>query len=347
MSAAEIQLSDLGVLEEIADGGQGRVYRLPGRPGHLLKRYHRHVLGDFNVVELRRLTARPAIMQPADRHFVAEAAAWPLASVLDGGRCVGFLMREAPDRFSAAIGRHGRLLEVQFLLHPVKPMWRALTLPSVDQRRELAACYVRFFQVLHRYDVIVGDVSMRNFLWTLRGGPGIFALDCDGYRLNGHHPAIPQPQTPDWEDQAMTAGRATLDSDRYKLALLVIRILLADPYVTPQTVVEQERLRGRLGGVLTQLVLRAAAASGRPHPDHWLRALAGRPTVDLPTQPSGTAQRSSGAPASGEAASPSSTERPTVRLTRPAADGSKPEPTTGDRPTIRFSSSDPSSGGAT
>jgi hypothetical protein len=332
MSAAEVRLGDLGVRAEIADGGQGRVYELPARPGDLFKQYHPHVLADLNAAELRRLIGRPAIMSPSDRQFVTESAAWPHALVVDGGRCVGFLMRQAPDRFSAAIGGRGKLLELQFLLHPVKPMWRALSLPTADQRRELAGMYMRFFQVLHRYDVIMGDVSMRNFLWTLREGPGIFALDCDGYRLNGHHPAVPQPQTPDWEDPSMAAGRATLDSDRYKLALLVIRVLLADPYLTPEQVLAEEGLRERLGAPLVPLVRRAAGSSGRPHPDHWLRALSGRPSVTL-SRPADGGTR----PPPSSAEPPK--ERPRVRLTRPeppAMPSAEPKPPV-ERPTISLS----------
>jgi len=306
--AEEVRLADLGVLEEIADGGQGKVYRIPARPGELLKRYHPHVCDQLNPGALRRIIARPAAMTAADRRLVTESTAWPTALVTDGGRYVGFLMRQAPERFSATIGRSGKLLELQFLLHPLKPMWRALVLPSPAERRELAKCYVRFFQVLHRYDVIVGDVSMKNFLWTLRDGPAIFALDCDGFRLNGHHPAVPQPQTPDWEDRTAVQGRATLESDRYKLALLVIRVLLADPYLTPPDVMKRPELAGQLGEALTGLVRRAAADRVRPTAEHWLRALDGRPTVVLSSP--------GGEPRSGQSPGRAGPARPTVPLGR-------------------------------
>src|SRR5690606_15661600 len=156
--------------------------------------------------------------------------------------------------------------------------------------------------------VIVGDVSMKNFLWTLRDGPAIFALDCDGFRLNGHHPAVPQPQTPDWEDRTAVQGRATLESDRYKLALLVIRVLLADPYLTPADVTRRPELAGELGEALTGLVRRAAAERVRPPAEHWLRALDGRPTVTL--SPPGPEPRAGQPPGGTDPA------RPTVPLRR-------------------------------
>lgn len=335
---ADLQLRDLGVLEEIADGGQGRVYRLPGWQGHLLKEYHHGVRSQVDVRELRRLINRTKVMAAADRQLISQSAAWPLAPVVDAGRCVGFVMPEAPSRFYSPIGRRHRLLELQFLLHPVKPMWASLALPSADLRRELAKCYARYFQALHRYDVIVGDVSMKNFLWTLQGGADVFALDCDGYRLNGHHPVVPQPQTPDWEDRSLQAGRATLDSDRYKLALLVLRILLADPYVRPQDVAHLPGGADRLGEPILRLAEQASGDFGRPPAEHWLRALDGRPTVVFSSQRPRTTT-SAPTPAG-------PTERPTIMFDRRQGDGAKPaeaepQPTvTVERPVIRFKQTD-------
>lgn len=334
MSESPVLLSDLGDLEQLADGGQGRVYRVSARPDHLFKRYLPGVLDELNVTELGQLIARPATMTQSDQRYLREVAAWPLAPVVDGGQCVGFLMRSAPSRFSATLRERACLLELQYLLYPIKPMWRELNLPDLEQRRELAKCYARYFQVLHRYDVIVGDVSMRNFLWTLSGSPGIFALDCDSYRINGHHPALPQPHTQDWSDPTTAAGRATLDSDRYKLALLIIRLLLGRAYLTPHAVLHDASLRAGLDDVLLGLVKRAAAPQGRPHPTHWLRALEGRPTLTLKPPHSQAASANH----EGDPVSPDSPQqRPRLPLARDAKDRIRPKPPATERPTIRFS----------
>src|SRR5690606_13674209 len=124
-------LAALGALHEIADGGQGRVYRFEAHSAYLFKRYHPHVLAQLNVRELRRLIARPADMTEADREYLYGVAAWPEATVVDDGQCVGFLMQSAPHRFTAALGG-GQLLEVQYLVYPVKPMWQHLRLPDAD-----------------------------------------------------------------------------------------------------------------------------------------------------------------------------------------------------------------------
>lgn len=262
----DVRLGDLGVARPVADGGHGVVCRLP-RADLLLKLYHDDVAVDPD--ELGRLIALPAGFAPADRNLVASTTAWPRARVFDRGRCVGVLMRRAPARFTTWLAGASRLLELQFLLYPRRVMWQELELPTADQRRRLAVRYVRLFQVLHGNGVLVGDVSMRNLLWSLTGGPGVFALDCDGFRVVGRRPALRAADTAGWLDPAARRGEATLDSDRYKLALVVLRLLLAAHAIVPGG-----ECRWRLDGPLADLCDRAVVAGARPPAGEWLAALA-------------------------------------------------------------------------
>ena len=134
-------------------------------------------------------------------------------------------------------------------------MWAELPLPTDDERRVLAAGYVELFRELHRHDVVLGDVSMRNLLWTLSGGPGVFAIDCDGFRVAGRPPAVQPADTAGWVDPA-GPREITLDTDRYKLALLTLRVLLANHRVTPEDV------RG------SQAVIAAYLGSETHHGEH-------------------------------------------------------------------------------
>lgn len=255
---------DLSPAARIAEGGHGVVFRLTRPPGTLLKLYHREVA--VLAAELARLIELPA------RDVVETRTAWPSGRVFDRGRCVGTLMPEAPSRFTATVAGRRRLLELQFLLYPRRAMWAELTLPTEAERRVLAAGYLELFRVLHHNDVVVGDVSMRNLLWTLTDGPGVFAIDCDGFRLAGRPPAVRPSDTAGWVDPA---GRRdlTLDTDRYKLALLTLRVLLANHRVTPEEVRAQPLLCGRLGRELTALAERAARPGRRPAAECWLGAL--------------------------------------------------------------------------
>ncbi|GAB1511723.1 hypothetical protein [Actinophytocola sp. KF-1] len=260
----DAQLTDLTAADRIAEGGQGTVFRLSRPAGTLLKLYHREVA--VLAGELGRLIDLPA------RAVVATRTAWPSGRVFDRGRCVGLLMPEAPARFATTIAGRPRLLELQYLLYPKRAMWADLTLPTEEERRRIAVGYLELFAELHRNDVMVGDVSMRNLLWTLQEGPGVFAIDCDGFRLAGRPPAVRPADTAGWADPA-GSREVTLDTDRYKVALLVLRLLLGNHRVTPEEVRARPVLRGRLGPALSVLAARAAAPGRRPAAECWLGAL--------------------------------------------------------------------------
>ncbi|HEY7593911.1 MAG TPA: hypothetical protein VH969_12205 [Actinophytocola sp.] len=273
----DAELADLGVAGRLADGGQGVVFRLSRPAGMLLKHYHEGV--EVLAGELARLIDLPAGMTAADRRLVMATTAWPSGRVFRDGRCVGLLMREAPSRFASRLAGRRRLLELQFLLYPRRAMWDQLKLPSGAERCWLALHYLRLFEVLHRNDVVMADVSMRNLLWTLAGGPGVFAIDCDGFRITDRPAPVCPRDTVGWADPAAGPGEATLDSDRYKLALLTLRLLLGEHAVTPEDVRSSAALRAVLGPELTSLAAAAARPGRRPPANSWMKALTGRNAV--------------------------------------------------------------------
>lgn len=260
----DVALTDLTVAEKLAEGGQGTVFRLSD--GRLLKLYHAEVA--VLSVELGRLIQLPV------RQLVGATTAWPTGRVFHRGRCVGLLMPEAPARFATRLAGASRLLELQFLLYPRRAMWADLALPDDDQRRRLAAGYAQLFDVLHRNEIVVGDVSMRNLLWTLSGGPGVFAIDCDGFRLAGRPPAVRPADTAGWGDPA-GPREVTLDTDRYKLALLTVRLLLGNHAVTPADGWAKPLLRAGFGPSVAALAARADRPGTRPSAASWLAALTG------------------------------------------------------------------------
>jgi DNA-binding helix-hairpin-helix protein with protein kinase domain len=272
------RLDELGAIIKLADGGQGTVHRAALAPGELYKEYHAPEL--LNVGELERLirTVRDGSTHRSERDLILSGTAWPTSTVTANGACTGLMMPEAPEHFTAEIGGRKRLRELQFLIFKSKPMWSELALPSQDQRREIVLGFVRLFKALHDADIVIGDVSPRNFLWAFEPRLCVYALDCDGFRVNGFAPPMPQAQTPDWVDPDQAVGVATLDGDRYKLALLVLRVLLTEPRITPEAVVADPARMERLGSRVAELVERVAAGE-RCRADAWIRALGDRPTV--------------------------------------------------------------------
>jgi hypothetical protein len=267
---ADVQLSGLGPTERLTDGGQGTVFRLPTHPGFLLKHYHDGV--GVDAAELGRLIDLPRHLSAGDQQSVRTAMAWPRCRVFDGDRLVGFVMPQAPGWFHTWLGGRSRPLELQFLLYPRRAMWPSLPLPDLGGRAALAGRMVALFDVLHRNGLVVGDVSMKNFLWTISGPPAVFAVDCDGFQVVGRRAAVQPVETEGWQDPA---DSGPLDSDRYKLALLVLRILLVDHVATPDTAV-----RGRLEPEIVALAERARIPGARPDAGAWRRALARGDRVD-------------------------------------------------------------------
>ncbi len=265
-------------------GGQGTVHRLAGHPGLLFKRYlepakvYGAALGDLVRVRLDR--------SPSERELLDAQAAWPLCRVVDAGRCVGFLMHEAPDtmRWQPASGGR-RLTELQHLFYPERPATRGVLRPDPEQRLALVLELAALVGRLHRWGLVFGDLSQANVLWSVSPAPAVHLIDCDSARRAGAPPVLAQAETPNWQDPLTPHGSsATVDSDRYKAALIIGRALAQDPYLTPGQPLDP------LPGVLTERGLAAVRrtwelAAGpygsRPDLTAWLTALDGRGTIPL------------------------------------------------------------------
>ncbi|MFE7560329.1 hypothetical protein [Kitasatospora sp. NPDC057500] len=280
----DADLALLPVGDEAGRGGQGRVQRLDGYPGLLFKRYLD--AGAVNGRALEELVGLRLRLPRAERDRLDAQAAWPLCRVVDGPRCVGFLMREAPPAMTwrTATGAR-RLTEAQHLLYPEKPATQGVVRPDGEQRLALVLELTGLIDRLHRWGLVIGDLSHANVLWTVLPEPAVHLLDCDGIRLVGASPVLEQADTPNWADPRSPHGSAaSVDSDRYKAALLIGRTLAQDPYVVPGAPLEP------LPGMLTDRQLaqvrrvweQAAGPYGsRPDPTAWLMALGGRGSIPL------------------------------------------------------------------
>lgn len=280
---ADVPLGTLTLKDRIGDGGQGEVYDVGG-PGRLLYKSYREphkVAGG----ELADLVALRQQLGPADRDRLDKETAWPLCRVVEGGRVTGFLMRRAPDTMTWRTSRgDARLIELSYLLHPPKAAWQAVPQPTPAERYALVLAVVELFGWLHSLGLVVGDVSQANVLWTVRPGPAVHLLDCDGVRLAGRPPVLDQADTPDWHDPLAAPGVVTVDSDRYKAALVVGRVLGQDAYAAPGKPlaplpgVLDERRENAVRALWEQA---AGPRGSRPHLGQWRTALAGRETIRL------------------------------------------------------------------
>jgi hypothetical protein len=280
---ADVALGSLTLGTRVGDGGQGEVYDVDGPRRLLYKSYREPQKVDGG--ELAALVTLRQGLAPADRDRLDRETAWPQCRVVNGGRVTGFLMYRAPDSMTWRTSRgEARLTELSYLLRAPKAAWQAVPQPSPAERYALVVAVVELFQWLHALGLVVGDVSQANVLWAVRPGPAPYLLDCDGVRLVGRPPVLEQADTPDWHDPLAAPGAVTVDSDRYKVALAVGRVLSQDAYVAPGKPLRPLPgvLDDRRENAVTALWEQAAGPRGsRPHLGQWRTALAGRDTIRL------------------------------------------------------------------
>jgi hypothetical protein len=281
----DLDESTLRLGGHLGTGGQGQVFKVKGRkPALVFKKY---IVPGADPVALQKLVDLPTTMRSGDRDHLLSHTAWPLARVMHKGILSGFIMQAIPDRF---VGRNQagtkKLRELQYLLFEPRPLWGDLGPPDVEGRINVARQVTTLIQFLHSYSLVIGDVSMSNILWAEEDPPGIFLIDCDSTRRVGSRPVMPQPHTPEWDDPLLTGG-SDLDTDRYKLALVVGRVLCRDAYLRPGP--DLPLLPGipdRNAARVRVLWQEAAGPHGsRPDAAHWLRALSDRDEIPLPPPP--------------------------------------------------------------
>ena len=234
-----VQRSDLRPGELLAEGGEGRVFALPLQPHLVFKQYqtplprgHLHDLVSWPVGGDQHLIER-----------VRACASWPTAVVSgtapDTARLAeGVVMPRAPRRF-ALRHRDGttRLASLSYLT--ADPAYRevayGIELPPAFSPERLAIVYA-LARLLEAFEKLAppvghGDLSAKNVLWSLQRGPEVFVIDCDNCERFG---ADGQPlsaegrrraMTPNWDDPAVKpGGNPGLESDRYSLALIFLRV---------------------------------------------------------------------------------------------------------------------------
>lgn len=313
------QLESLLLQDGGESGGQGKVRLLQNDTSLVYKEFHDPTGLDRGAMD--RILRLPQTLNGEDRHRLLSATAWPRERVDDGSRFVGFLMPKIPDNFWYEDPRAGRrLLEFQHLMFPVKASRKAVPNPSTPQRLQILRSAANIFAFLHRHSFIVGDVSMKNIVWSVNPTPQAFLIDCDGCRKLSYPPVLQQADTPEWEDPLQPHNTATEASDRYKLALLIgrgLNVRYTWRPSDPHPFAACGGLSDRQRDTLTCLSEAAAGPTHlRPAAAEWAAALSDRPAVRVrpPLRPS---------PAPATRVPPTQTrpQRPTIRLRRMKVDG--------------------------
>ncbi|MGW0809073.1 hypothetical protein [Nonomuraea sp. NPDC002799] len=309
----------------LGQGGQGTVHeildhKINGQWDVAYKAYDPDVLSRLDLAALTAMTGLIGRLPGWDAAWLCDKTAWPAELVEQDGVVTGFLMRSVPYGFSFDLrtlsGSERKLATWEFLLNDDAYVGGIGLRISERDRLLLLADLADTLTRLHTMDIIVGDLSPKNLLFSTEASPACFLIDCDAMRLAGAE-ALPQVETPDWQIPA-DEQKGTPQSDAYKFALLVIRVFARDQTSTHL---------GPLAAVSTALADLATAALQRPPlerplPGQWAVQLrqAALTAATMPTMP----------------AAPTAVLPPPFPPAPPFASGSPPHPRPGLTPATKI-----------
>ncbi|MEX3741932.1 hypothetical protein [Mycolicibacterium porcinum] len=266
-------------LVKISQGGQGVVYKapqvsIPFAKSMVYKEYKHAALAALDVNALKAMPAFLEALPYGEGARLISIAAWPCRVVEDNGKATGFVMPTIPDEFFTTFwtvkGPSTIAAEFQHLLNEPHVLARSFGGQVVfdRQRYGLLRSLVSALTFLHGHGICVGDLSPKNLLFALSSRPEIYFIDCDAMRVNGVS-LTTQLETPGWE---VPAGeeKATTFSDRYKLGLLALRLIVGS-----QDATNPARLPASVHPSLRQVIADTLTrpATDRPTLSTWDSAL--------------------------------------------------------------------------
>lgn len=299
MTELVIPRSRVGSLgRELGRGGQARVHAapvltLPDAPGPLVfKEYRERSVPPHG---LRSLVAVRDRLDTAARARLDAFTCWPLRVVEEAGVVRGVVLPLIPSSFIQdrvllhSKAQHQDPREAQNLLvDPALARRVGMPVPTAEQRLAICRDLAAAVHLVHRLDLVIGDINPRNALFRIPGRPSIMLIDCDSIRIKGSVSVVAQLDAPDWDPPEGSRAGLSQVTDRYKLDLFILRCLTPgkmssinrDPSRADQALDAEGRamLRNALG----------STPAHRPTAQDWGRYIDGRITTRPRPAPSGT-----------------------------------------------------------
>lgn len=275
-----------GNLSEIGRGGEGLVYRVASMPAMVYKEFKQFPGHSPNRTALEEIVRLLDRMDQAEKQWVLERTTWPQKMVLEGQRLRGFTMSLIPPHFfrthGARIAPKKITCEWNYLSMRDKFRTNQNIVSDVPQLSppdvlKVVADFARTMEILHKYELVIGDISGRNLLWSDRPSPRVMVIDVDSFHFEGRTGVSSPKQSPDWDDPHLGQNNnfTTIESDRYKLALAAYRGVWAA--TTERPAPPQQPVRNVPRGVpdaIRDLVNRGLGPSGgRPTASDWVNTI--------------------------------------------------------------------------
>jgi hypothetical protein len=223
----------------LRDGGQTDGLRMcvaPDLRTYLFKRYKAETSNDVHIPALMGMIRWRRELPDAERAALDDRCAWPIAAVGTPERVEGILVNLA-DRamFERRTARSGAVTETpRHLDELTRGPDRA---QRISQHYEIKKAYYEApyklavlgelldtVNWLHAHGYAVGDLQLRNAVFTTDPRPKAFLLDCDSCVPLDGEGAMPPVDPEQWKLPAEQQGRPfDATSDYYKFAWAVVR----------------------------------------------------------------------------------------------------------------------------
>ena len=314
------EFSNIRDLSKLGRGATGTAYLIPA--GNLdirfnaplvLKKYSKKTLdGNEAAIEsyLRNLIERKKNAPDNVKKIINKRTVWPQAIVYDESRVCGFVMRRIPDIFYSEYQDVGMSVKTtstfDFVLNDNITRKR-LGLPVVNTRGRAKIVYemLNVVNILHSYQVVIGDISPNNILIYVDGSDQaqnrVLFIDADSFRIAGNTHPLKQPHTPEWvppeakearwkriecernnEDERVISKYRIREfiqnyqTDIYKICLAIMRLYYHGENRTVITYSDEavERLRNELNKEFTALILKGLSTvpDERPSANELIRS---------------------------------------------------------------------------
>jgi DNA-binding helix-hairpin-helix protein with protein kinase domain len=194
---------------QVAVGGEGAIYSLPGNPRCVAKVYHKP-----SAYKAEKLSAMAQDSSPE----LLKIAAWPTATLHQprNGPVTGFIMPKVSGQ------------EIHKLYGPLH---RRTVFPKADWAflvHTAMNCAIAF-DVIHRRNYVIGDVNQSNLLVTPQAL--IYLIDCDSFQVRANGRLFPcevgvaQYTPPELQEANFRQVVRTPNHDRFGLAVLIFHLL--------------------------------------------------------------------------------------------------------------------------
>jgi len=278
-----------GSLEFLNEGGEGAVYLIASKPSLVFKEYLPEVLPTIDMQMLQRLVGIESALPTSDWERIRKRSAWPTDLVADSGRTIGFTMSKLDLRFYRKYGLKQKpsltLCEWNHIVHQNQPLGklRMSEVPRLNENDILKLLHdlAITIETIHRSDLIIGDLSGRNLIWSIDNGHEVHFIDCDSFRFASNSPNAVAKQTVDYIDPTVGNEPTNQQTDVYKFGIAAFRALSGEPSKYPADVgVRRELLARSDNDSIAHLVERSTSnnQSSRPSISEWVAALDERVT---------------------------------------------------------------------